>query len=166
MSATAVEITFTCNGVEREESLPPDRLLLDFLREDLGLTGAKLGCGTGDCGACTVLVAGKPVTSCLIYAVECDGAEVETVESVSQRATGRALVDAFVAEGAVQCGICTPGIVVAAAGLLDGRDEVPTKDEIKDALAGNLCRCTGYFPIIKAVGEAATNLAASPPGER
>jgi aerobic-type carbon monoxide dehydrogenase small subunit (CoxS/CutS family) len=165
MSATAVEITFTCNGVERRESVLPDRLLIDFLREDLGLTGAKLGCGTGDCGACTVLVAGKPVTSCLIYAVECDGAELETVESVAQRATGRALVDAFVAEGAVQCGICTPGFVVAAAGLLDGHEAVPTTDEVKDALAGNLCRCTGYFPIIEAVRGAATNLAGSPPGE-
>jgi carbon-monoxide dehydrogenase small subunit len=153
-----VEISFTCNGVARRESVLPDRLLIDFLREDLGLTGAKLGCGTGDCGACTVLVGGKPVTSCLIYAIECDGLEVETIESVAERQTGRALVDAFVAKGAVQCGICTPGLVVAATGLLDGHEDVPTKGEVKDALAGNLCRCTGYFPIIEAVREAATNL--------
>jgi aerobic-type carbon monoxide dehydrogenase small subunit (CoxS/CutS family) len=158
VSSTTVEISFTCNGVARRESVLPDRLLIDFLREDLGLTGAKLGCGTGDCGACTVLVGGKPVTSCLIYAIECDGLEVETIESVAERQTGRALVDAFVAKGAVQCGICTPGLVVAATGLLDGHEDVPTKGEVKDALAGNLCRCTGYFPIIEAVREAATNL--------
>jgi carbon-monoxide dehydrogenase small subunit len=158
MSSTTVEISFTCNGVARRDSVLPDRLLIDFLREDLGLTGAKLGCGTGDCGACTVLVGGQPVTSCLIYAVECDGLDVETIESVAERQTGRALVDAFVATGAVQCGICTPGFVVAAAGLLDGRDDVPSTGEVKDALAGNLCRCTGYFPIIEAVREAATNL--------
>jgi carbon-monoxide dehydrogenase small subunit len=158
------EIEFTCNGEQRRERVVADRLLIDFLREDLGLTGSKLGCGTGDCGACTVLLDGRPVTSCLVYAIECDGVEVETIEGVAQRRTGRALVDAFVAKGAVQCGICTPGIVVAEAGLLEGRRDVPTVGEVKDGLAGNLCRCTGYFPIVEAVTEAARALQEPAPG--
>ena len=158
----AVQISFDCNGERRDEPVPADRLLIDHLREDLGLTGAKLGCGTGDCGACTVLLDGAPVTACLVYAVECDGREVETIEGVRERRSGAALVEAFVARGAVQCGICTPGIVVAASALLEESEGEPGRDLITRSLAGNICRCTGYWPIIAAVEQAARTLA---PGE-
>jgi aerobic-type carbon monoxide dehydrogenase small subunit (CoxS/CutS family) len=160
MSGTPVTIEVTCNGGPRRFEAPPERLLVDALREELLLTGTKLGCGTGDCGACTVLLDGQPVTSCLVYAVECDGRAIDTVEGVSKTPAGQAVVDAFVAEGAVQCGICTPGLVVAATALLDGRDIAPATGEIKDALAGNLCRCTGYFPIVRAVEAAGRRLSA------
>jgi carbon-monoxide dehydrogenase small subunit len=154
----SVQPTFTCNGAERALSGAPDRLLIDVLRDDLGLTGTKLGCGTGDCGACTVLLDGAPVNSCLVYAAECAGASVETIEGVVETAHGRLLVEQFAEKNAVQCGICTPGLVVTGAALLtSGKGELD-RGQIKEALAGNLCRCTGYFPIIAAV-EAAMELA-------
>jgi aerobic-type carbon monoxide dehydrogenase small subunit (CoxS/CutS family) len=146
--------TFCCNGVNRPLGGEGDRLLIDVLRDDLHLTGTKLGCGTGDCGACTVLLDGAPVNSCLVYAAECAGSSVETIESVAATPRGHRIVDALVAGGAVQCGICTPGIVVAAAALLE-RGGHPGREEIEIALAGNLCRCTGYLPIIAAVEAAA-----------
>jgi carbon-monoxide dehydrogenase small subunit len=154
-----LRIGFELNGEARDVEVDTDRLLIDHLREDLGLTGAKLGCGTGDCGACTVRLDGVPVTSCLVYAVECAGHSIETIEGIRDRPSGRALVDAFVARGAVQCGICTPGLVVAASALLDGPGEVGGSDQIKTALAGNICRCTGYWPIVGAVQDAARALA-------
>jgi aerobic-type carbon monoxide dehydrogenase small subunit (CoxS/CutS family) len=146
--------TFSCNGVERPLAGAEGRLLIDVLRDDLGLTGTKLGCGTGDCGTCTVLLDGAPVNSCLVYAAECGGSSVETIEAVAASPRGRRVVEELVARGAVQCGICTPGIVVVAAALLE-RSARPRREEIEVALAGNLCRCTGYLPIVAAVEAAA-----------
>jgi carbon-monoxide dehydrogenase small subunit len=151
----SLDITLHCNGRERTARAEPDRLLVDFLREDLGLTGTKYGCGTGDCGACTVLVDGEPVHGCLVYAVECGGAEVTTVEQVSETPEGRLVVDALLRHNGVQCGICTPGFVVTAAGCLDALGPEPGRERVQDALAGNLCRCTGYEPIVAAVQDAA-----------
>ena len=146
--------TFSCNGVERPLADARDRLLIEVLRDDLHLSGTKLGCGTGDCGACTVLLDGDPVNSCLVFAAECAGSAVETVEAVAASPRGRRIVEELVAHGGVQCGICTPGIVVVAAALLE-RTPRPRRDEIEVALAGNLCRCTGYLPIVAALEAAA-----------
>ena len=146
--------TFSCNGVDRPLDDAEDRLLIEVLRDDLHLTGTKLGCGTGDCGACTVLLDGEPVNSCLVFAAECAGSAVETVEAVAASPRGRRIVEELVAYGGVQCGICTPGIVVAAAALLECKPR-PRREEIEVALAGNLCRCTGYLPILAAVEAAA-----------
>jgi carbon-monoxide dehydrogenase small subunit len=154
----STQATFICNGAEHLLAGPPDRLLIDVLRDGLGLTGTKLGCGTGDCGACTVLLDGAPVNSCLIYAAECAGASVVTIEGVAETAEGKLLVDQFAAKNAVQCGICTPGLIVTSAALLAGATEGLDRAQIKEGLAGNLCRCTGYYPIIAAV-EAAMELA-------
>lgn len=147
---------FTCNGALRRISPPTDRLLIDIVREDLDLTGSKLGCGTGDCGACTVLLDGAPVNACLIYGVECDQHEIETIESVVNGHAGRMLVEEFSSRGAVQCGICTPGFIVAAAGYLQRARGKRTPERMVAALAGNLCRCTGYRPILEAVAAAAS----------
>jgi carbon-monoxide dehydrogenase small subunit len=132
----------------------PDRILLDLLREDLGLTGTKKGCEQGECGACTVLMNGKAVLSCLIPAHKADGAEILTVEGMARGDRLHPLQQAFWEEGAVQCGYCTPGMLLAAKALLD---EVPEPDEeqVKRAISGNLCRCTGYAKIIRAVRSAA-----------
>jgi aerobic-type carbon monoxide dehydrogenase small subunit (CoxS/CutS family) len=150
----------TCNGTPRTLSDGGDRLLIDVLRDDLELTGTKLGCGTGDCGACTVLLDGRPVNACLVYAAECDGAEIRTVEGLATDPVGRIVAEELGAAGAVQCGICTPGFVVMATALLrDTRGPLP-REAVEDALAGNLCRCTGYRPIVDAVRAAADRLAA------
>jgi carbon-monoxide dehydrogenase small subunit len=149
-----VIVSFTCNGRSRNLEVVADKLLIDALRDDLELTGTKLGCGTGDCGACTVLLGGRPVNSCLVYAIECDGLAVQTVEGIAETPTGRKLIDLFAEHDAVQCGICTPGFVVTCAALVDDADSLPTRAQIQDALAGNLCRCTGYYPIIAAVESA------------
>lgn len=128
--------------------------MLDFLREDLSLLGVKEGCGEGECGACTVLMNGKPVTSCLILAVEADGAEIFTIEGESVNGKLSPLQEAFKNNHATQCGFCTPGMIISAKALL-ARNPNPTEEEIKDAIEGNFCRCTGYRQIIDAIEEAA-----------
>jgi carbon-monoxide dehydrogenase small subunit len=148
---------FTVNGKGVELETSPTRTLLDILREDLGLTGTKEGCGKGECGACTVIMDGKAVTSCLVIAAWLDGANVLTVEGLASDRVGRALQDAFVEAGAVQCGYCIPGFLMSARALLE-ENANPTLSEIKEGLSGNLCRCTGYVKIFEAVQLAAKRL--------
>jgi carbon-monoxide dehydrogenase small subunit len=145
------EISFALNGNRMEMEVDPFWTLLELLREELEMTGTKYGCGSGECGACTVLVNGKAVNSCLFPAVEIDGATVTTIEGLS-KASGELhpLQTAFIEQGAVQCGYCTPGMLMSAKALLDENPN-PTEDEIRHALAGNFCRCTGYVQIVDAV---------------
>jgi aerobic-type carbon monoxide dehydrogenase small subunit (CoxS/CutS family) len=144
------EIRFTINGDTRVIRVPANRLLVDLVREDLGLTGTKMSCGLGECGSCTVLLDGRAVNSCLVLAVEVDGCEIETIEGLSRGKCLHPLQEAFVEHGAVQCGFCTPGMIMSAEAL---RREVsrPTEKEIKDSIAGNICRCTGYVKIVDAI---------------
>jgi carbon-monoxide dehydrogenase small subunit len=151
------QIKVTVNGEIYEMEVATHRTLLDFLRQDLELMGTKSGCETGDCGACTVLVDGKPVNSCLVLAVETDGKEVLTVEGLAHGLELHPLQEAFIEQGAVQCGYCTPGMLLSAKALLDEIPR-PTEEEIKEALAGNLCRCTGYYNIVNAVMAAAKRM--------
>ncbi len=144
------KVTLTVNGESCTREVPADRTLLEFLKEDLFLTGVKEGCGIGECGACTVIVDGLPVNSCLVLAAEIDGCDVRTIEGEAKGETLSELQQAFIAHGAIQCGFCTPGMVMSARALLD-RNPHPTREEIVEALSGNLCRCTGYEPIIDAV---------------
>ncbi len=138
------------NGVPLERSVPPNRILLDLLREDLNLTGTKRGCDLGTCGCCTVLLDGVPTLSCLTLARLAEGAEVTTIEGLGEHGELTALQRAFVEHGATQCGFCTPGFLLAATALL--RDHpTPSRQEIQEALSGNLCRCTGYVKILEAV---------------
>ncbi len=148
-------ISFVLNGNKMEMEIEPHWTLLHLLREELELTGTKSGCESGECGACTVIVNGKAVNACLYPAVEINGATVLTVEGLAKR-TGELhpLQTAFVEQGAVQCGYCTPGMIMSAKALLDENPN-PTAEEIRHALAGNMCRCTGYTQIIEAVKEAA-----------
>lgn len=136
---------------------PPHKTLLEVLREDLGLTGTKHGCELGECGACTVLVDGDPVLSCLALPIELEGRDIVTVEGMAEHGMPHPLQTAFAELGAAQCGYCTPGILLAAKALLD-RHREPTREDIKSFLAGNLCRCTGYLQIIDAVELAAKRL--------
>ncbi len=147
-------IALTVNGKPEEANVPAGMTLLEFLRERLFLTGAKEGCGAGECGACTVLLDGNPVTSCLILAVEANGCEVRTVEGEAGQGDLSALQKAFIEEGAIQCGFCTPGMILSARALLE-RNPDPTDAQIVEAIAGNLCRCTGYEAIIAAIRRAA-----------
>lgn len=149
-----MKITFQINGVDREIDKPPMKRLLDVLREDLHLTGAKEGCGEGECGACSVIVDGVVVNSCLAPICQLHGAEILTVEGLSRDGRLDPLQQAFLECGAAQCGICTPGMLISARSLLDANPH-PTRDEIKEAIAGNLCRCTGYIKIIDAIERAA-----------
>lgn len=144
------EIGFLLNGVETRATVPVDMSALAMLRDVLGLTGTKYACGEGECGACTVLVDGVSVCSCLQFAVDCEGRTVSTIEGVSREPLGAKLEQAFVDCGAVQCGFCTPGMVVQAKHLLDAHPH-PTRDEIKRGIEGNLCRCTGYVKIVDAI---------------
>ena len=130
--------------------VPVNRTMLDFLRDDLKLTGTKCGCGAGECGTCTILVNGEPVNSCLMLATDADGKEVTTIEGLSRDGDLHPLQKAFLAYGAIQCGYCTPGMILSSKALLD-RNPHPTIDEVKKALSGNICRCTGYDKIFKAV---------------
>ncbi len=145
------------NGDDREFLCKSGETLLDALRDRLGLTGSKEGCGTGDCGACTVVMNGRPVCSCLVLAVEADGAEIGTIEGLADGGRLHPLQEAFLDHAALQCGICTPGILVAAKALLE-RNPDPSDEEVRYWLAGNLCRCTGYDKIIAAVQIAAAEM--------
>ena len=144
-----MRIRFRLNGRSRAVDAPPMERLLDLLRERCGATGTKEGCGEGECGACTVLLDGRPVLSCLVPLAQCAGRRVETVEAVAG-GSGRGLVERLVAAGGVQCGACTPGIVVTAWALLSDHP-APSREEVREALAGNLCRCTGYEGIVRAL---------------
>lgn len=143
-------IRFNLNGKDMELNVPPHKRFLDLLRVDLGLMGTKEGCGEGECGACTILLDGKAVNSCLLLAIEVNGAKVLTIEGLSQNNALHPLQKAFIDEGAVQCGFCTPGMILASKALLDENPH-PTEEEIKIGLSGNFCRCTGYSSIIRAV---------------
>ncbi len=153
-SENYVTIELVVNGEPRRLDVAPGRTLLEVLREDLRLTGTKVGCEMGECGACTVLLDGEPVTSCLVLAAACHGSAVETVEGlVAQDGTLNAVQESLIRQGAVQCGFCTPGIAVSATALLRENPH-PTEREIREALAGNLCRCTGYARVVRAVAAA------------
>ncbi|HUK49542.1 MAG TPA: (2Fe-2S)-binding protein [Terriglobales bacterium] len=142
---------FRVNGDEKELDASPTRSLLDVLREDLFLTGTKRGCDGGECGACTVIMNGKAVNSCLVIATELDGSEITTIEGLAQEGKDvHLLQQAFVEKGAVQCGFCTPGMIMTAKAFLDLNPN-PTEEEVRNALSGNLCRCTGYTKIVEAV---------------
>jgi carbon-monoxide dehydrogenase small subunit len=145
------QITLKVNGVKREILVSPNELLLNVLRDRLGLTGAKYGCGIGECGSCTVLVDGEPVLSCLTLAIGLDGSEVLTIEGIAQKdGTLHPIQESFLEHGAVQCGFCTPGMVLMGKALLDEKPG-PTEDEIREYIRGNICRCTGYTQIVKAI---------------
>jgi carbon-monoxide dehydrogenase small subunit len=154
-------VSMRVNGEPVEVAFAPHKTLLEVLREDLRLTGTKHGCELGECGTCAVLVDGKPVLSCLYLGLECEGREIETVEGMAGRQGLHPLQKAFADLGAAQCGYCTPGFLLTAKALLD-RNPKPTREEIKEALSGNLCRCTGYIKIFEAVELAAAWLRGEP----
>jgi len=154
---SAVQVKTTVNGDVTEFVCQPGETLLDVLRNRLGLTGAKEGCGTGDCGACSVIVDGQLVCSCLMLGAEAEGCKVATVEGLAEGDKLHPLQEKFIEHAALQCGICTPGFLVAAKALLD-RNDNPSEEEIRFALAGNLCRCTGYDKIVRAVDAAAKDV--------
>ena len=157
-------ITITVNGETRSGEAEPRMTLADFLRDELRLTGTHLGCEHGVCGACTILLDGSSVRSCLMFAVQGDGAEIETVEGLARGEELHPLQEAFWAEHGLQCGFCTPGFLMTAVEFLRENSD-PTEEEIRVAISGNLCRCTGYVNIIKAIRSAATAIAAEE-GER
>jgi aerobic carbon-monoxide dehydrogenase small subunit len=152
-------VTTTINGESVEFLCEARQSLLEVLRDTLRLTGAKEGCNNGNCGACTVLVDGQPVDSCLVLAVEVDGVEITTVEGIADSGHLHPIQQCFLEGAALQCGVCTPGFIVAAKALLD-RDPRPTEHQIRFELSGNLCRCTGYDKIVRAVQDAAARLQA------
>jgi aerobic carbon-monoxide dehydrogenase small subunit len=145
-----MEITVTINGEKKSADVEPRLLLVHFLRENLRLTGTHVGCDTTSCGACTVLLNGTPVKSCTVFAVQADGREITTVEGLTRNGELHPVQEAFKEEHGLQCGFCTPGMMLTSAALLDEKPE-PTEDEIRWALSGNVCRCTGYMNIVKAV---------------
>lgn len=149
-----VTVSITVNGTLAQYTVSARTTLLELIREKAGLTGTKRGCDQGHCGACTVLLNGDPVNACLVLAVLADGKQVETIESLARNGELRTIQRAFVSEGAVQCGFCTPGMVLSSQALLREKP-IPTRDQILDALSGNLCRCTGYGRVIAAVERAA-----------
>jgi aerobic carbon-monoxide dehydrogenase small subunit len=145
-----VKITFKINGEQRNAEVDEKERLLDFIREDLGLTGTKEGCGEGECGACTIIMEGKTVASCLVYAYQADGKEIYTIEGKKVLQELEIIQQAYVDTGAVQCGFCIPGMVMSTKVLLD-KNPKPSREEIREGLQGNLCRCTGYVKIVDAV---------------
>ncbi|HKL12763.1 MAG TPA: (2Fe-2S)-binding protein [Halanaerobiales bacterium] len=148
-----MKIKLTVNGQKREVDVKPHTRLLDLLREDLGLTGTKEGCGKGECGACTVIMNNKVVASCLVLAPQADGAEIQTVEGLGDKEKLHPIQQSFIETGAVQCGFCIPGMIMSSKKLLDDNIN-PGDEEIKRGLSGNICRCTGYVKIVDAVKEA------------
>ena len=156
-------VSLTVNGEQREADVPSAATLVELLREHLGLKGTKVGCGHGECGACTVLLDGEPVNSCLVFAAQCDGREVTTIEALRRNGELDRIQNAFIETGAVQCGFCTPGMIMSAAALLSSNPE-PSRDEIEEAISGNLCRCTGYVKIVDAVQLAAGSTASDQVG--
>ena len=146
MTTIRVEV----NGISRKAFVEPTLTLVDFLRDHLGLTGTKKSCDSGNCGACTVILDGKAVNSCLILAAETDGHSVTTIDGLQKNETLHPLQEAFIRKGAIQCGFCSPGMILTAKALLD-QNPSPSEDQIRDALAGNLCRCTGYSKIMEAI---------------
>ena len=150
-----VQIQLKVNGLAYKKEVEPRRTLLELIREDLELTGAKEGCGLGECGTCTVLLDGKPIKSCITLAVQANGREVTTIEGIeSPDGALHPIQQAFIDHGAIQCGFCTPGMVLSAKALLDENPK-PTEMQVKQAIAGNLCRCTGYQKIVEAILSAA-----------
>ncbi len=143
-------VTFSVNGEEVDLYIPPNKTLLDVLREDLELTGTKEGCGEGVCGSCTVLCDGVPIRSCTTLAMEVEGREITTVEGLGAHGDPDPLQQAFIDHGAVQCGFCTPGMLLSTRGLLN-RNPAPSEEEIRRGISGNICRCTGYAKIVEAV---------------
>lgn len=152
-----ITIKFTLNGEPVEVIVAPSDMLADILREKLHLTGTKKGCGKGECGACTVIMNGEAVNSCMIPALKALDAVIETIEGIGSTDRFHPLQESFMDEGAIQCGFCTPGMIMSAKALLD-KKLCPTREEIKEAIAGNICRCTGYVKIEKAVRAAAQKL--------
>lgn len=150
-------INVTINGESVEAAVEPNQTLLQFLREDLGLTGTKHGCGLGDCGACTVIMDGKAVNSCLVLAIQAQGKDILTIEGLAVNGQLHPIQQAFVDKGAIQCGFCTPGMILSAKAFLDTNPE-PSEHDIRTAISGNLCRCTGYQKIVEAVESAAERL--------
>lgn len=159
-----VLIELTVNGLRHELAVHPNRTLLELLREDLELTGTKHGCGEGDCGACAVRLDGEVVNACLVLALEASGREVVTIEGVAHGASLHPIQDAFIDVGAVQCGYCTPGMILTAQELLE-RCPDPTVEQVRRGVSGNLCRCTGYQKIVEAIMEAARRLNELPDAE-
>ena len=153
-------ISFTVNGDLQELFVEPRKTLLAVIRDTIGLTGTKEGCSTGDCGACTVTVDGEPVTSCMMLAVSANGKEITTIEGISSPGQLHPVQQAFLEKGGYQCGFCTPGFIMAAKALLDDNPNIP-EDEMRHALGGNICRCTGYTKIIEAVLSAAETMRAN-----
>jgi len=153
-------VTTTVNGDEVDFACRPDETLLDVLRGELGMTGTKNGCGTGDCGACTVIMNGRAVNACLVLGAEVEGAEIETIEGMADGGKLHPLQQKFLDHAALQCGVCTPGILNMAKALL-AKNPDPTESEVRYGLAGNLCRCTGYDKIVRAVLDAAAEMRAS-----
>ena len=152
-----MQVNIVVNGRERSFDIEPTKLLLNLLRDDLGLTGAKYGCGIGECGACTVLLNGEPILSCMTLAVDCDGKNIETIENLSKGKNLHPIQQAYLDDGAVQCGFCTPGFIMTTKALLE-QNSFPSEAEIREYLKGNLCRCTGYVNIVKAVQRAALEM--------
>ena len=159
MGERHLDISLRVNGEDVRERVEARKTLVDFLREDLGLTGSHIGCEQGVCGACTVLVDDEVVRGCLVLAVQCDGAEVQTIEGISDSGVIADLQDAFARRNALQCGFCTPGMLIGAQELLS-RGGVPSRDTIRDHLSGNYCRCTGYQAIVDAIESTALTRAA------
>ncbi len=150
-------INMKLNGISKDVLVDPNQTLLQVLREDLGLTGTKHGCGVGDCGSCTVLMDGEPVNSCLVLAAQADGREVTTIEGLADGDRLHPLQESFVEKGAIQCGFCTPGMILSSKALLDKKKR-PTETDVREAISGNLCRCTGYQKIVEAVQDAARKM--------